>query len=111
MPPSHCSYRILEVPGEIEVLCREGILELLAEMSVGDEEGEGVHTQTKLGPWRNKEQALGVQIWQRPCPHHTRGLSLSSPSTDSDVRSMERAESAVRASRTSATSAWPAESR
>lgn len=28
----------------------ERILKLLAELSVGDEEGEGVHTQTKLGP-------------------------------------------------------------
>lgn len=56
-----------------------------------------------------RNQALSVQIWQRPCPHHPRGLSL--PPTEMEVSSMERSESTVRASRTSVTSAWVTVSR
>lgn len=51
-PSTHqpCSYRITKVHGEIVVLLREWILKLLAEVSVGDQERQRVHIQTKLGP-------------------------------------------------------------
>lgn len=51
IPSSHHphSYHITKVPGEIVVLFREWILKLLAEVSVGDKEGERVHVQTQLG--------------------------------------------------------------